>query len=123
MATLIDTSVAIDILRNHQSAIAFFSALPDVPRLAAPTVTELYGGVKGRREHDVLDGFIAAAIVLICDLEIARRAGGYVQRFKASHSVDTVDAIIAATAAHHGLPLATLNLKDFPMFPGLERPY
>ena len=34
-----------------------------------------------------------------------------------------MDALIAATAKAHGLPLATLNIKHFPMFDGLTRPY
>ena len=34
-----------------------------------------------------------------------------------------MDAIIAATAEHHGLRLATLNVKHFPMFPKLKRAY
>lgn len=120
---LIDTSVAVDILRNHGPAVAFLSALPVVPSLAAPTVTELYAGVKGRREQNVLDGFVTAAIVLNCDLDIARVAGGYVRRYRPSHRVSPIDAMIAAAATHHGLPLATLNLEHFPMFAGLERPY
>jgi len=32
-------------------------------------------------------------------------------------------AYIAATAEHHGLKLATLNVKHFPMFPKLKRAY
>lgn len=120
---LIDTSVAIDILRDHPPAVAFLSVLPNVPRLAAPTITELYAGVKGLREQQALDRFVAAAAVLGCDLAVARLAGDYLRRFRPSHGIDLADATIAATAAHHGLPLATLNLKHFPMFEGLERPY
>ena len=40
-----------------------------------------------------------------------------------SHGIDIPDAIIAATAEHHGLRLATLNVKHFPMFPKLKRAY
>jgi predicted nucleic acid-binding protein len=43
--------------------------------------------------------------------------------FAPSHGLDDVDAIIAATAEHHGLRLATLNVKHFPMFPKLKRAY
>ena len=38
-------------------------------------------------------------------------------------ALDFPDAVIAATAMHHGLELVTLNLKHFPMFPDLQRPY
>jgi hypothetical protein len=45
------------------------------------------------------------------------------RRFRRSHALETPDALIAATATHHQLQLTTLNLKHFPMFPELKRPY
>ena len=55
--------------------------------------------------------------------DIAGLAGDYVRRYGPSHGTDPIDALIAATAKTHGLALATLNLKHFPMFAGLTRPY
>lgn len=55
-------------------------------------------------------------------MDVAERAAELLRRCKASHGMDTVDAVIAATAQVHGLELVTLNLKHFPMFPGLARP-
>jgi predicted nucleic acid-binding protein len=40
-----------------------------------------------------------------------------------SHGIDIPDAIIAATAEHHGLKLATLNVRHFPMFRKLKPAY
>ena len=67
------------------------------------------------------------------DFGVARRAlyenrvAGHVdslfERHGSSHAVEIPDAIIAATAEHHGLKLATLNVKHFPMFPKLKRAY
>jgi predicted nucleic acid-binding protein len=45
------------------------------------------------------------------------------RHFHRSYGIDIPDAIIAATAEHHGLELATLNLKHFPMFPRLKPAY
>lgn len=45
------------------------------------------------------------------------------RHFAPSHGLDDLDAIIAATAEHHGLELATLNTKHFPMFRRLKRAY
>lgn len=55
--------------------------------------------------------------------DIADRGGVLLRHFQASHGLDVSDALIAATAAQHGLELATLNIKHFPMFKGLKRPY
>jgi len=45
--------------------------------------------------------------------------------YSKSHGLLIPDALIAATAIVHGMELATDNLKDFEMLPGLRvrRPY
>jgi predicted nucleic acid-binding protein len=43
------------------------------------------------------------------------------RHFAMSHGIDIPDAIMAATAEHRGLRLATLNVKHFPMSPKLKR--
>ena len=46
-----------------------------------------------------------------------------VRLFGRSHSVELGDALIAATAEHHDLKLATLNVRHFPMFKRLKPAY
>ena len=61
---------------------------------------------------------------LSLDEPIARRAGELGRRWRASHpGLTTPDLMLAATALEHGLDLATLNVRHFPMFEGLEPPY
>jgi predicted nucleic acid-binding protein len=60
---------------------------------------------------------LSSARLLPVTEDIARRAGEWLKHYRASHGIDDFDALIAATAEQHGLPLATLNLKHFPMFP------
>jgi predicted nucleic acid-binding protein len=55
--------------------------------------------------------------------DIADRAGAFGQRFGGSHGLSPIDAIVAAAAEFLSADLATLNLRHFPMFPGLKRPY
>ena len=43
--------------------------------------------------------------------------------FSSSYAVGLAEAVIAATAEHYGLPLATLNVRHFPMFPRLKPAY
>jgi predicted nucleic acid-binding protein len=43
-----------------------------------------------------------------------------VEKYALSHSVHVADALIAATAISHGLPLLTANFKHFSAIGGLE---
>lgn len=44
--------------------------------------------------------------------------------FRRSHSgIGLGDYLIAGTAEVHGLTLATLNVRHFPMLPGLTAPF
>jgi len=120
---LLDTCVLIDVLRGSEAALAFISELPEKPALSVITVTEILAGVRNARERKLFEQFAAACDAVPIDLEIATLAGEYVSQCRKSHSVDPIDALIAATAKAKGLPLATLNLKHFPMLDGLKRPY
>ena len=51
---------------------------------------------------------------------ISHRASTYIERFSLSHGMEINDALIAATAFEHGLPLATTNHKDYAMIEGLR---
>jgi hypothetical protein len=120
---LLDTCVAIDMLRGHAGALAFVNALVEAPSLSAITATELIAGTRNTQERVRIDRLLSIYAVHDIGLQIASLAGEYVRQYGPSHSVDPVDALIAATAKTHGLDLATLNLKHFPMFKGLKRPY
>ena len=120
---LLDTCVLIDVLRGNEAAVAFVGGLPKKPALSVITVTEILAGVRNARERKLFEQFAAACEAVPIDLESATLAGEYVSQYSKSHSVDPIDAHIAATAKVSGLPLATLNLKHFPMLEGLKRPY
>jgi predicted nucleic acid-binding protein len=84
---------------------------------------ELYAGVRNRREEQQTEQLLSQATLLSITQDIAKRAGIFVRLYQTSHSTGAIDAIIAATAEHHGLRLATLHVKHFPMFPKLKRAY
>lgn len=123
MPRLVDSSVVIDVLRGEPAAISYFEKLRARPCLSVITVAEIRAGERGDKERGVIDMVFANATLLPVDRSIAEAAGALMKRFSKSHRLDTADAVIAATAQHHGLELVTLNLKHFPMFPGLPRPY
>nr|WP_051425979.1 PIN domain-containing protein [Jiangella gansuensis] len=55
---------------------------------------------------------------------IARQAGALMRRYRRSHSgIGLGDYVIAATAGVRGVPLATLNVRHFPMFDDLAAPF
>lgn len=120
---LLDTCIVIDLLRGRESAIAYATGLSETPSLSAVTATELLAGCRSARERREIERILSIFAVHTIDLEIARLAGDYVRTYGRSHAVDPIDALIAATAKVRTVELATLNLKHFPMFGGLERPY
>lgn len=120
---LLDTNVVIDFLRGLDAANSLFRALQRPPGVSAVTLTEIIAGLATRREEAAAGAFFADVNLIAIIPDIARRAGVFVRHYGASHAVDIPDALIAATAEHHGLKLATLNVKHFPMIPKLKRAY
>ncbi len=55
---------------------------------------------------------------------VTRRAAAFAREFRGSHpGIDGADYLIAATADLLDAPLLTTNVRHFPMFDGLGRPY
>jgi hypothetical protein len=120
---VLDTCIVIDVLRGREAALAFVTGLADTPSLSVITATELIAGIRNARERRQIERLLEVYTIHDIGLEIASLAGDYVRQYGRSHSVDPIDALIAATAKTRSLDLATLNLKHFPMFKGLKRPY
>jgi hypothetical protein len=123
MPILLDTNILIEFLRQIPPATAWFRSLDERPVMAAISLVELYAGVRNQREERDILALRHLVTCLPIVQEIAEDAGSFMRHFHKSHGIDMPDAIIAATAEHHGLRLATLNVKHFPMFPKLKRAY
>ena len=120
---LLDTSVLIDILRGRTAALGWLDGLAKPPSLSAVSLMELHAGCRNRREEGDIARIERTLKIHPVDAAIARRAGVFVRLYQASYGLDDIDALIAATAEHHDVKLATLNVKHFPMFAKLRRPY
>ena len=120
---LFDTSVAVDFLRGGRGAIEYLTAMQDRPEISAITVAELFVGLRSQRLEVLARHFFADCRVLNVTRPVAEAAGIAMRHYKGSHALELADALIAATAEHHGLRLATLNVKHFPMFPKLKPAY
>jgi predicted nucleic acid-binding protein len=121
MAVLFDTNVLIEYLRDRPDARQFLEAQDERPSVSVGSVLELYAGFKSRREEQNAERLLSEARILPVTYDIAKRAGAWSRLSAPSQGLDDIDALIAATAEHHGLRLATLRVRHFPMFPKLKR--
>ena len=125
MPILIDSTVMIDVLRGNEAAIEFVAASRrrDSVLSITPVRTEVLGGV---RDGEVRGVFSILRLIQWLDVtvELADVAAALTRRYRAAHGgIDTVDYLLAAAALEVGASVATSNVRDFPMFPGLEPPY
>jgi predicted nucleic acid-binding protein len=123
VSVLCDTSVIIDVLRGFPPAVAWARSLSEPPTCSEVTRVEVVRGLR-TDERRATERLFGAITWIGLDEAIARRAGELGRTWRRSHQgIATADLIIAATAAEHGHELATLNVKHFPMVPGLRSPY
>ncbi len=99
---LVDTDVLVDHLRGARRLSV------DGERLGISVVSrcELFAG---RDEPERLRRFLSPLIELPIDQVVAELAG----MTRRSTGIATPDALIAATALHHGIPLMTRNRRHF----------
>jgi predicted nucleic acid-binding protein len=119
---LVDSDVLIAHLRGDERARQFLLEQRRQGPLhtSVVSVAEITGGMRSAERPAVwrLLGSLTTAPVTE---RIAIRAGEFARTYRSSHrSIGIADYLIAATAAELGLPLATLNVRHFPMFEALE---
>jgi predicted nucleic acid-binding protein len=121
-----DTDVLIAYLRGTEVAQEW---LPDVRqrigriRISVLTATEILKGMRAAERGETFRLLGSCHALPVTDA-IARRAGELGRQYRASRvTISLSDYVIAATAELHGLDLATLNVKHFPMFPDLRPPF
>jgi predicted nucleic acid-binding protein len=123
VSTLCDTSVIIDILRGFEPAVSWALALQERPACSEVTRVEVLRGMRAN-ERRATERLFGTILWIAIDERVARRAGELGRTWRRSHQgIATADLIIAASAQEHRHELATLNLKHFPMIPGLHLPY
>ncbi len=125
MTALVDTSVLVDFLRGHRGARDLLETERSAGALHASEITrlEILAGMRPVEEEPtrLLLGTLAWHEV---DAQVAEEAGELGRRWLPSHQgIDGADLAIAATAILAKARLLTLNLRHFPMFPDLRRPY
>jgi len=77
-------------------------------------VAELWRGAR-RGEGEYLRRLFAGMSCLSVDEQIGEASGALLRRYSKSHGTGLADALIAATAMFHDIPLWTRNRRHYPM--------
>ena len=123
---LLDTTVAVDYLRDLQPAVALLGALGDTPDDVVASELVRFEVLAGAREHelDTIQRLFEVLEWVPVNGKIARVGGELARRYRPSHSgIEDVDYLIAATALILDAELLTTNVKHFPMLEGLQPAY
>ena len=115
IAALFDTDILIDVSRNVEQAISFIEDFEAREIIGISTVTqmELLVGCQNKKEFSKLERFLGRFQIIAFDAAISNTAVDLLQEYRLSHNLLIPDALIAATAITHNLPLASKNQRDF----------
>lgn len=114
MSMLVDTDVLIWHLRGYPQAAQSLDRLSNLT-LSAMSYLELLQGMRNKEELAAVQKMFALrkATLLPLTPAITERATELMTTLSLSHGLQAGDALIAATALEHRLPLLTGNRKDF----------
>ena len=117
---LFDTDIFIWAQRGNLKAAQLIN-LTDERFISLITYMEFIEGAKDKKQLSLNQSFLKSLDFQTLPLtqNIGHRAAIYVEQFALSHSMRSADALIAATAAEHNLPLATANGKHYKHLPDL----
>lgn len=115
MTFLVDTTVLIDVLRGDEAIRERLTSLTDPPYVSAASVHEVIKGMRPDERPGVEKLLSWVRVVPIGELE-ARISGHWRRVFALKgRKLGELDAMIAACAFTCRVPLATANVKHFPM--------
>jgi predicted nucleic acid-binding protein len=123
---LVDSDILIAHLRGVTAARDWLEAARRESgplAISAVSIAEVAGGMRSGERREV-NRLLAAMRRVPLSESVAWRAAGFMRTYRRSRQgIGLGDYLIAGTADVEGLELATLNVKHFPMFPGLEKPF
>ncbi len=121
---MIDSAVIIDATRGRPDAIEFLKVAAEQGEIwsVTPVRTEVGWGLRPD-EQTRMDDLFRRIRWLEVSVDLADRAAEHGRQWGRSHGLGVIDALLAAAAEGLDARLATLNIRDFPMFPGLQPPY
>lgn len=123
MKVVLDTNIIIDHLRgvpeareqlrNIENGLfeGYISTITVMVLLSAPRISE--------QRYEAIKNLLEAFENIPVDKKIATIAGMLLSKYRATHGIDPLDALIAATALANEAVLFTLNKKHFRFVDGL----
>jgi hypothetical protein len=111
---LVDTDVLVWYMRGNRKALRAIEAL-EYLSISMVTYIELVQGLRNKSELNTLKNFLQVRSVPVLHVteSISSTAMFLVEQHHFSNSLGLADALIAATAMTHGLPLLTANAKHY----------
>lgn len=124
---VVHTAIMMDLVRGHPAATPFLLALNQRggPQFSRVTAIEMLRECRSDAERLLALRFIGTSTVLDLTDAIAQRAFDLLTAVPLPTPLTASDAIIAATAIEHSIPLYTLDPARFAAAPGLAtaKPY
>jgi predicted nucleic acid-binding protein len=118
---LFDTDIIIWIQRGNTCAAALFDATAE-RCISVQSYMELLQCAQNRQQLQLTKRFLADFNVKILPFSasIGRRAAVYIEEYGLATGLRAGDALVAATAIEHNLPLSSSNEKHFRKIAGLD---
>ncbi|MBF0377629.1 MAG: type II toxin-antitoxin system VapC family toxin [Desulfamplus sp.] len=124
---LLDTDVAIDLLRGYPPATEWFASLNDDETLALSgfVMMELIQGCKRKIEQDRLKRALCDYEIIWLSSKHCNKALDVFIQYHLSHNAGLIDVLVGQTAVAFGVPLYTFNKKHYQFIPNLDtvQPY
>ncbi len=122
---LIATDLCVDLARGAPEAVQFFAAPPVEVRLATATYLELLSLARSPGEQRRVRRFVTPYAVLSLGPMASSRAVELLLAHHLADGLQQMQALMAATALAHEIPLFTRNPAPFAKIPELDvvKPY
>lgn len=111
---LIDTDILIWYMKGNEKAYRFIENNKNF-HISVVTYIEIVQGMRNKQELKSFRKFLRSCNThfIYLNEEISTKAMFYIEQYYLSHSIQFADALIAATAVSHGLPITTGNYKHY----------